>query len=309
MHFISEETSARLVTRALAFDAARAALVAAASQAVSTFPVVLGHGTAPENRFSIKSASDGTLAGVKIGSYWPGNSARGLPRHNSVILFFDQERGRIDTVIEAGLVNAYRTAAADAVAVDHLARPDAATLAVFGTGNQAFHEVAALAEVRQIRRVLVVGRSPEATAAFCARLARAGLPAGQPAAAREACAAAEIIVTATPSRAPLFDADWVRPGTHVSAMGADGPGKQELPPALLARARLYCDDPEQSRRIGEMQHAPAEAPLCAIGAALDDPGARGWAADTVTVFDSSGLSIQDLYIARALVAAERSAAA
>ncbi len=79
------------------------------------------------------------------------------------------------------------------------------------------------------------------------------------AAPREACAAADVIVTATPARAPLFEADWVRPGTHVAAMGADAKGKQELPPALLERAQLFCDLPEQSRTIGEFQHASAGA--------------------------------------------------
>ncbi|MFD0935910.1 ornithine cyclodeaminase family protein, partial [Methylobacterium trifolii] len=132
MKFISEERSAALVTHAVAFEAAREALVAAARPDTTIFPAVLGHGSDPGNRFSIKSGATASVAGLKVGSFWPGNPARGMPRHNSLILLFDQERGRIDTVVEAGLVNAYRTAAADAVAASVLARPDSQVLAVFG---------------------------------------------------------------------------------------------------------------------------------------------------------------------------------
>lgn len=118
---------------------------------------------------------------------------------------------------------------------------------------------------------------------------------------KAACAAADIIVTATPAKSPLFEAAWVRPGTHLASMGSDAPGKQELPPQLLAEASLFCDLPEQSRAIGEFQHAPAAAILTAIGDVLSGarPGRRS--PDEITVFDSSGLSLQDLYVARYLL--------
>jgi ornithine cyclodeaminase len=119
-----------------------------------------------------------------------------------------------------------------------------------------------------------------------------------------ACEAADVIVTATPARAPLFEAAWVRPGTHVAAMGVDAKGKQELPPALLERARLFCDLPEQSRTIGEFQHASAQAQagLRAIGDVLRrGEGGRTDPAE-ITVFDSSGIALQDLTIARAILA-------
>jgi len=303
MRFISEEESAALVDHALAFAAAREALIAAVAPGTTLFPAVLGHGSEPANRFSIKSGSTADYAGLKVGSFWPGNPDRGLPRHNSVILLFDQAVGRVDTVIEAGRVNAYRTAAADAVAASVLARPDSAVLAVFGAGNQAEFECAALARILPIRTVLVVARDHDKVAGFAERLRGQGAAVEvRAASAQEACRAADVIVTATPARAPLFEADWVRPGTHVAAMGADAKGKQELPPVLLERAALFCDLPEQSRTIGEFQHAPAAAELRAIGAVLEsgegartDPGA-------ITVFDSSGIALQDLTIARAILA-------
>lgn len=303
MQFISEEQSAALITHELAFAAAREALIAAADEAATVFPAVIAHGSDPGNRFSVKSGATAEIAGLKVGSFWPGNDALGLPRHNSAILLFDQKVGRIAWVVEAGKVNAYRTAAADAVAADALARPDAATLAVFGAGNQALYEALALARVRPIRTVLAVARDPDKGAAFVAELAQRGLSA-ELADGRTACARADIVVTATPARAPLFEADWVAPGTHVAGMGADAPGKQELPPALFARAALFCDLPSQSVTMGEFQHCGGErARIAAIGDVLSGKIPGRTARDQITVFDSSGIALQDLAIAHRLVAA------
>ena len=185
MNFISEEESAGLVSHAMAYEAAREAFVAAAAGA-SIFPAVLGHGSSSANRFSIKSAATADFAGLKVGSFWPGNGDLGLPRHNSLILLFDQAVGRVAWVIEAGKVNAYRTAAADAVAADALARTDACVLAIFGAGNQALHECTAIARVRPLRQVLVVARDPAKGDAFVASLRVAGLRRRVPKRARRA---------------------------------------------------------------------------------------------------------------------------
>jgi len=302
LRFISEAESAKLVTHEMAFVAIREALVAACHQASSSFPVVLGHGSSEANRFTVKSAATPDVAGLKVGSYWPANLERGLPRHNSLILLFDQAVGRIDVAIAAGVVNAYRTAAADAVAADLLARSDATTLAVFGSGHQARYEVAALTRIRPIDRVLIVGRDPARADAFATELREKGLDA-RPAPAERACVAADIIVTATSARAPLFDAEWVRPGTHVASMGSDARGKQELPPALFARAALFCDLPNQSRDIGELQHAGPELMVTAIGEVIAGRCGGRSSDEEITLFDSSGLALQDLYIARHILAA------
>jgi len=121
--------------------------------------------------------------------------------------------------------------------------------------------------------------------------------------AESACKAADIIVTATPARAPLFRAEWVRPGTHVVSMGSDAVGKQELPPELFDYARLFCDLPAQARAIGEFQHAPENAHLTAIGSVITGKAQGRLTEQDITVFDSSGLSIQDLYIGRCILAA------
>ena len=158
---IPEARSAQLVNHALAFEAARRALLAAISAEAASFPVVIGHGSDPQDRFTVKSAAGPGLAGLKIGAYFPTNDARGLPRHASTILLLDQDSGRIGAVIEGSVVNCFRTAAADAVATDALARPDAEVLAVIGTGHQAGYEVEAIARVRKLRKVLVVGRNDQ----------------------------------------------------------------------------------------------------------------------------------------------------
>ena len=300
MQYVSEEVSARLASHELAYDAVKNALIAA-SEGAAIFPVVLGHGSDPSNTYAVKSSAVADLAGLKVGSFWPGNEARGEPRHNSLILLFDQTCGRIGAAVEAGKLNAYRTAAANAVAAQQLARQDAKTLAIFGAGHQAEYEVRALAQVRDLQKVLVVTRNTTKGQGFVADLQAEGINA-ELAEAEAACCAADIIVTVTPARAPLFKADWVRPGTHVVSMGSDSTGKQELPPELFDRARLFCDLPAQSRVIGEFQHATEGADLTAIGDVLSGRAAGRTSAQQITVFDSSGLSVQDLYVAQAILA-------
>jgi ornithine cyclodeaminase len=302
MIHIDEAQCARLISHELAFAAISRALIAAASPSSSIFPVVLGHASDPQNRFTLKSGTDADLAGVKIGSYFPTNDRLGLPRHDSIILLFDQSKGKIGAIVEAGKLNAYRTAAADAVATDILASKDASTVALFGTGHQAEYEALALSRIRTLKKIIVVGRDPVRTASFAKHLQSKGLPA-ETSRAEQACAAADVIVTATAATAPLFHAEWVRAGTHISSMGSDATGKRELPPDLFHKARLFCDLPEQSRRIGEFQHAEAKAQLTAIGDVLSGKARGRVSADDVTIFDSSGIALQDLYIAQAIIKA------
>jgi ornithine cyclodeaminase len=304
MIHIDEAQCTGLMTHEMAFAAITRALIAAASPSSSIFPVVLGHASDPQNRFTLKSGTDADLAGVKIGSYFPTNDRLGLPRHDSIILLFDQSKGKIGAIVEAGKLNAYRTAAADAVATDILAGKDASTVALFGTGHQAGYEASALSRIRPLKKILVVGRDPARTGSFVEHLQSKGLPA-ETSRAEQACAEADVIVTATAATAPLFRAGWVRAGTHISSMGSDATGKQELPPDLFHEAALFCDLPEQSRRIGEFQHADAKVQLTAIGDVLNGKAAGRVSADQITIFDSSGVALQDLYIAQAMIEAYR----
>ncbi|WP_352455592.1 MULTISPECIES: ornithine cyclodeaminase family protein [unclassified Mesorhizobium] len=310
MIYISEEESAALVTHELAFEAAREALVAAASRQSWVFPAVLGRTQEVTNTFSIKSGSSGELTGVKIGSFWSGNPARGLPRHNSTIVLLDQHTGRLGAVVEAGKVNAYRTAAADAVAADLLARKQAKVLAIFGAGNQASFEVMALARIRPIETVLVVARPSPRRDAFVDQIGERGLKA-RAALPEEAVRTADIVVTATPAREPLFDAAWVGPGTHIVSIGSDAPGKRELPSELFPKARLFCDLLSQSVQIGEFQYVRDEIDagvlvVTPIGDVIERRALGRRFDNEITVFDSSGISLQDLYMADALIRAKAS---
>jgi len=307
MRYLPEALTSRLVSHELAMEAVAKALVCAADEHANSFPAILGHAHDPSNRFSLKSASTAEVAGLKVGSYWPGNHESGLAAHSSTILLLDPRTGRIATHIEASLANCYRTAAADALAVRELSRPDARRLAIFGAGRQARFECAAIRQVRAIEEVLVVNRDAVKAAQFAAELRAAGLCA-EVVSAEEACRRAEIIVTVTGAREPLFHASFVEPGCHVSSMGSDGPGKQELPTALLFQGRVFCDYQPQSLKFGELQHAAdwvASGRLrpTNFGDVLSGKAAGRTSDDEITIFDSSGIALQDLFLGLRLIEA------
>ncbi len=307
MRYIPEAQSSTLVTHEMAFEAIGNAFKAAGAASSKVFPALIAHGSDPLNRFSVKSGATDVLAGLKMGFIWPGNSAKGLPTHNSVTVLFNQDTGGVHAVIESGVVNAYRTAAADAVATHQLARKTATILAAFGAGNQAGYDCMAIARIRNIEKVLVVNADSARAERFAQRLAAHGLKVER-SSAQDACARADIIVTATPAKSPLFEAEWVRPGTHISCMGADGVGKQELPVGIYARAQLFCDLVAQSVVIGEFQHAAAliqagAVSLTQIGTVLSGQTPGRLDDQAITIFDSSGIALQDLYIAERLLKA------
>jgi ornithine cyclodeaminase len=251
MQFVTEAVSRTLVTRGLALDAAEQALRAAVDGAAVTFPAVLAHGARPDHRFSIKAASlaAGALTGLKIGTYWPSNADQGRPRHNSTVAFIDEATGRVGALVEAGAVNAYRTAAVDALAARCCARDDASVLAIFGAGHQAPYEVRAINDVRPLSKVLVVSRSRAAAQAVVDELQGDSLDADVCDAER-ACRSADIIVTVTASRAPLFKADWVRPGTHVASTCAAGAWPTLCGSAGAVRAARRVPASPRGRRPG-----------------------------------------------------------
>jgi ornithine cyclodeaminase len=166
--------------------------------------------------------------------------------------------------------------------------------------------------VRQPHRVIVYARRPEAAEAYAAEMgARLGIDIVVAPKLRDAVATSDLIVTATPSRAPLIDADWLRPGVHITAMGSDFPDKQELAVDVLVRADLVvADHPPQAASQGEAHHAIVQdrltleevIPLAAIAAGQ----ARGRESDDqITVADLTGLGIQDAALANAVVTAAK----
>lgn len=310
MIVIDEAQIRRHVSFVAVLAAVEQAFIALDSGASQIFEVVRGRGGGSEHFFGVKSGRDGAipLLGLKVGSYIPDNPARGRPAHSSTTLLLDDLTGEAIAVVAADYLNGLRTSAANALAVRELARTNASTLGIFGIGGQAVFETLAVAHVRPIQRILAVGASPERRRAFEAAVREQCDANIQFVDAEQAAREADIIVTVTPSKSPLVRAGWVRPGTHISAMGADNVGKQELQVGLLAHGRLWVDHPEQAVRIGETQHAIA-AGLCTLeqlrnrtlGGLLRKRLSAPRHHDDITVFDSSGLAVQDIAAAHAAV--------
>jgi ornithine cyclodeaminase len=220
-------------------------------------------------------------------------------------LSYDAKTGRLRALIaDGGLLTELRTAAAGAVAADLLARPQAQTAAVIGTGGQARYQLRALLEVRPIRQVKVWGRRPEAARQYATEMTAGGVSVTAVSTAREAAEEAEVVITATSASQPLVQAGWLSAGTHITAVGADMPHKQELDPQILPATGKYVPDSTQAATAcGELHHALdagvfdtaevyGELPALAAGRL---PG-RTSAAE-ITVADLTGLGVQDAALA------------
>lgn len=313
IEIVTESAVAAVISHTLARDAVSQAFCAVAMGESLLFPTLAGSGGAPGARVNVKFSSDASakLVGLKAGTFWPANRQAGLPNHSATTLLLDENTGFPRALINAGLLNRYRTAAANAVATDALAKVDATALAIIGAGGQAEHEVRALMEVRPIRTLRIGARSPENAAALKQRLQDLDADI-QVCSIADAVQQADIVITATNASAPIVSTNDLKPGVHCSAMGADARGKQEFETDIGRRARLFADAPSQSCDIGELQHAFSEGlikpiDITAIGEVLLGRAAGRLNRDDITFFDSSGLAAQDIYIAEAvLVEARRS---
>jgi ornithine cyclodeaminase/alanine dehydrogenase-like protein (mu-crystallin family) len=229
---------------------------------------------------------------------FPGNPAQGLPTVTGLVLLSDASNGMLKAVLDAGAVTALRTGAAAVLAAETLGRADAETAAVIGAGVNG--EAAARTFVARGRQVLlwdVDGARAESVAEQIG---------AEVASSREEALAADLLVTVTPGHEIVLAEGALSPGQHASLMGADGPGKAEIAVEELVRVHVFCDDWEQASHNGELVHAVEAGVLSRedvteLGSILagDSVGRRG--PDETTVFDSTGLAIQDLAIALAAV--------
>jgi alanine dehydrogenase len=276
-----------------AVDAVRDAFVAHARGEWSMPPKVYVTNY-PAGDFRAMPALGGGHALLKWITSFPGNPARGLPTVTGIVLVSDASTGELQAVLDAASVTALRTGAAAVLAAETLGRKDAETAAVIGAGVNG--RAAA-------RTFLSRGRSVSLWDVDGARAAEVAADLGcSVASSREDALAADLLVTVTPGHEVILAAGSLRAGQHVSLMGADGPGKAEVAGTELARARLFCDDWEQASHGGELAHAVAEGlvvrdDVTAIGAVLAGTAAGRSSADELTMFDSTGLAIQDLAIA------------
>jgi ornithine cyclodeaminase/alanine dehydrogenase-like protein (mu-crystallin family) len=252
----------------------------------------------PAGDFRAMPALGGGYALLKWVTSFPGNPARGLPTVSGIVLLSSAEDGRLVAALDAGAVTALRTGAAAAVAAKALARADAESSAVIGAGVNG--EAAALALASRGREPLVWDVDASRASAVAARAN------GRVAASREEALAADVVVTVTPGREVLFPVGSLRPGQHVSLMGADGPGKAEIAAEELERVRVFCDDWGQASHGGEIAATSlAREDVTELGPVLLGEASGRNAADEITAFDSTGLAIQDLAVA--LAAYERAA--
>ncbi|WP_149181298.1 ornithine cyclodeaminase family protein [Streptomyces sp. TRM49041] len=241
---------------------------------------------------------------VKIATGFYRNPAAGLPSNHGLVCVLSALTGQVRAIFDdRGLLTAWRTAAAGALITHAMARPDATTLAVFGTGEQARLQVEWLTELRRISTVLVHGRSRDRARALCEEFSASGRQA-RPASAEEA-AGADMILTTTPASAPVLEAALVRDGAHVTGIGTDMPHKNELPPALFGRAALIAtDDHDQCLHHGDFGHAVRAGTVTAtddtpVGFLIEEPVERP--DDAITVADLTGVGALDAALASAVL--------
>lgn len=243
---------------------------------------------------------------VKIASGFYGNPGKGLPSGSGMMAVFDAGTGLPAAILlDNGFLTDLRTGAAGAVAADCLARSTIRVVGVIGSGVQARYQVRCLRVVREFTRLIAWSPTRAHLDRYADDMRADGFDVGLAADVETVCSEADVLITTTPSRSPLVRADWLRPGMHVTAVGSDSPGKQELDAACLARADLLAvDRRSQCAAFGELAGAlstqqvgvPAAIELGAIVAGRS----RGRTSDhQITIADLTGVGFQDTAIASA----------
>lgn len=307
MLIVPEREIANLMTRAAAFDAVEQVFAAMAAGDAYNFPVVreaIGHEDA---LYGFKGGFDraGLTLGLKAGGYWPNNlEKRDLINHQSTVFLFDPDTGKARAMVGGNLLTALRTAAASSVSIKHLARKDARVIGMVGAGHQATFQLRAALEQREFDKVIGWNYHPE----MLPNIEKIANEAGVlfQAVDLPGMVEADVIISITSAFSPSLMADHVAPGCHLACMGTDTKGKQEVEAALLARATVFTDEVAQSVSIGEAQHAVAEGLIAEsdvhqLGAVINGTHAGRVSDDQITLFDGTGVGLQDLAVAAAVV--------
>ena len=307
MIIVPEKEISALMTRAAAFDAVQQVFASMAAGSAYNFPVIresIGHADA---LYGFKSGFDKAALnlGLKSGGYWPGNAAKGLTNHQSTIFLFDADSGECRAIVGGNLLTALRTAAAAAVSVAQLARQESKVLGIVGAGHQAAFQLRAVAEQRDFEKVVAWNRSSEKLAGLQKVAHELGLP-FEGVSLEALGAQSDVIVTITSSFSPILMNAHVKDGTHIACMGTDTKGKQEVETALVARASLFSDEIVQSISIGECQHGVAEGlieetQIREIGAVINGTVSGRRSDQDITLFDGTGVGLQDLAVASTVV--------
>jgi ornithine cyclodeaminase/alanine dehydrogenase-like protein (mu-crystallin family) len=295
--FFSARAVEAAVTPERAYDAVRDAFVAHA-RGDWTMQPKLYVTNYPAGDFRAMPALGGGHALLKWVTSFPGNPERGLPTVSGLVVLSDAATGLVEALLDAGAVTALRTGAAAALAAETLG-VGGGTAAVIGVG---VNGRAAARNLHALGRHVVLWDVDRERARTVASTVGVGVAASQ-----DAALAADVVVTVTPGRQILLGEGSLRPGQHVSLMGADGPGKAEIAVAEIRRARIFCDEWEQASHGGELAAAVeagaiGRGDVTELGAVLTGEAEGRRSPDEITIFDSTGLAIQDLAIAIAAFA-------
>jgi len=244
---------------------------------------------------------------IKVASGFYDNPKIGLPTGNGLMLLFSQKTGELECLLlDEGYLTNLRTAAAGAVAAKYLAPRKVRTAGILGAGVQGRMQLEYLRKVRDFEEALVWGLSEEELEAYRRDMEPLGFRIRTTLEAAEVAAASNLIVTCTPSTRPLLRAEWIRPGTHITAVGSDTPDKQELDPAILAKAaRVVVDSLSQSELRGEVFKAVgagaiARDRLVELGSVIAEEKHRRASDEEITVADLTGVAVQDIQISKAV---------
>lgn len=250
---------------------------------------------APQGVLELMPVADETLYSVKYVNGHPGNPALGLPTVMALGLLADVHTGRPLLLCEMTLLTALRTAAVSALAAQVLARPNSRVMALIGNGAQSEFQALAFQHLVGIDTLRVFDTDASASQKLFDNLQGSGLHITVCASAGEAMEHADIVTTATAhaTRAAWLQPDWLRPGMHLNAIGGDSPGKTELPPAVLQRARVFVEYPPQTRAEGDIQQLPPEFAVTALWQVLQGRHPGRHSRDDITVFDSVGFALED----------------
>ena len=300
---VSEEVCAKVIGRDDAFSAVQDVFGAMARGDAFNFPVIreaIGYADA---LYGFKSGFDkaGMALGVKSGGYWPGNAAKGLTNHQSTIFLFDPDTGQLKALVGGNYLTAVRTAASSSVSISHLARKDSKVLGMVGAGHQSTFQLRAAAEQRDFEKVVAWNFHPE----MLPNLEKVAVELGlefESVDREELGAQADVIITITSVFEPLMKKNWIKPGTHIACMGTDTVGKQEVDADLVAAATVFTDEIAQSISLGEAQHAVAaglmkDSDITPIGAVINGDHKGRSREDEITLFDGTGVGLQDLAVA------------
>ncbi|WP_164923979.1 iminosuccinate reductase BhcD [Sinorhizobium fredii] len=307
MIIVPESQIPALVTSADCFVAVEDVFASMSKQSAYNFPVIreaIGHADA---LYGFKSGFDreSLALGLKSGGFWPNNIHKGLANHQSTVFLFDADTGKCRAIVGGNLLTALRTAAASAVSIKYLARQDAKVLGMIGAGHQSTYQLRAAVEQRPFEKVLAWNFHPEMLSRLEDVAKELELP-FETVDLDRLGAEADVIISITSSFAPILKASQVRPGTHLACMGTDTKGKQEMDADLVAGATVFADEVAQAVTIGECQHAFEKGlitrdDIIELGAVITGRHPGRSSPEEITLFDGTGVALQDLAVASAAV--------